>query len=311
MRDDFAKQLVERERIHSRDHYHNYRNVRGPKGAWGDDEVGGRESMRVRYNHGYDRKSFNENLNPLRGWLRSCLGKKWDKCYSELRTKFDARSVVNNHILEHLWQDVETNTYVGEKGAVMFMDTRYTNKGEQPIKNCYKDYYVCPKDGTLKKTRKAPRRSVVKQREAEKKAKELETCRFLDAHNVLRLVDGVWYHFELRPIPKVRIEYVKPAGVDIFKTGYQYLGTANSRREKTWDELNETERKRHGVATVIGQKGRDLFTGHLVYEDQHGNRFVGQQWMSSRQVKHGAAANTYHATKKSANRKQLKQAGLA
>ena len=95
------------------------------------------------------------------------------------------------------------------------------------------------------------------------------------------------------------------------KTGYQYLGTANSRREKTWDELNETERKRHGVATVIGQKGRDLFTGHLVYEDQHGNRFVGQQWMSSRQVKHGAAANTYHATKKSANRKQLKQAGLA
>lgn len=197
MRDDFAKQLVERERIHSRDHYHNYRNVRGPKGAWGDDEVGGRESMRVRYNHGYDRKSFNENLNPLRGWLRSCLGKKWDKCYSELRTKFDARSVVNNHILEHLWQDVETNTYVGEKGAVMFMDTRYTNKGEQPIKNCYKDYYVCPKDGTLKKTHKAPRRSVVKQREAEKKAKELETCRFLDAHNVLRLVDGVWYNKDM------------------------------------------------------------------------------------------------------------------
>lgn len=309
MRPDFAKQLTERERIHHADHYHNYRNVKGPSGLT-DDEVGGRESMRKRYNHGYDRKSFNENLNPLRSWVHSGLGKNWDKYYGELRKQFDARKVINAHILEHLFQYVEIHTHVGEKGAVMFMDTRYTNKGEQPISKCYKDYYVCPKSGMLRKTHKEPRRSVIKQKEAEKRAERDAIFRQLDRHNVLHLIDGTWYHFELKPIPDVKIAYVKPAGTDIFKTGYAVLGRGII--EKTWDELNQSERERYGKVQIVGGTARDLFTNEVVYRDQNGRVHQGARYYARRAaagyLKQGP--ELYHATKATASHKQLKQAGL-
>lgn len=255
MRPDFSKLLTERERIRHGDHFHNYRHVKGPKGLV-DDEVGGRESMRSRYNHGYDRKSFNENLNPLKSWVHSGLGKNWDKYYGQLRKQFDARKVINAHILEHLFQYVEIHTFVGENGAVMYMDALYTNKGEQPIAKCYKEYYVCPKSGCLRKTHKLPRRSIVKEQEAKVLKEKQATFRELDKHNVLRLIDGVWYHFELKQIPKVRIEYVKPQSTDIFKIGYHYSTSPDRRREKTWDELNQSERQHFGKAVVIGDTDR-------------------------------------------------------
>ena len=299
---------MERERIHHGDHFHNYRNVRGPKGLE-DDEVGGREKMRLRYNHGYDRKHFNENLNPLWGWLRSCVGKKWDKCYSELCKTFDMRGVINAHILAHLWQEVEKNTFVDEDGRVMFIDSGYSsNKGPKPIKECYKDYYICPKDGTLKKTHKQPRRSVIKQAEAEKRQKELAVKRVLSDTEVLHLIDGVWYHFDLLPIPEARVVYEKPYDIDIFKTGYQFLDTPNGRREKTWDELNQDERERFGKARVIGGTALDEFTNNVVYRDQRGVVHLGKGWVNPR---HGnVSREVYHANKKTASKKHLKQAGL-
>jgi hypothetical protein len=304
MRADFSKQLTERERHNSSDHYHNYRNVKGPKGL-NDDEVGGREGMRKRYNFGYDRKQFNENLNPLRGWIRAGLGKNWDRYYSTLRKQFDARKVINAHILQHLFQYIEIHTFVGDKGQVMFMDTRYTNKGEQPIKSCYKDYYVCPKSGCLRKTNKEPRRSIAKEQEAKKLKAEQAVYRRIDDTNVLRFIDGVWYHFTLKPIPKVTIDYIKPLGVETFKVGYPP-------KEKTWDHLNPHEKARLGRTQVIGETARDLFTNEAVYIDQKGylhqtTRAIsprsGNGWVKTRPT-------FYHATKATASHKQLKQAGI-
>lgn len=307
MRKDFNKLLVERERIHHADHYHNYRHLKGPKGL-DDDEVGGRESMRKRFNYGYERKTFNENLNPLYGWLRSCIGKKWDKCYSELCATFDMRGVINAHILQHLWQEVEKNTFIDEDGRVMFTDSGFgSNKGPKPIKECGKDYFVCPKDGTLKKTQKQPRRSVIKQREAEKKRQELAVKRVLNDKEVLHLIDGVWYHFDLLPVPEAKLVYEKPFGTHTFRIGYWYSADKDKpdpRLEKTWDELNQQERERFGVATVVGNPVTDEFTGQTVYRDNKGKVRTGKL--------HGYSPNeTYHANKKTASHKQLKAAGLA
>ncbi len=303
----FAKQLTERERIHHTDHYHHYRHVKGPKGAWGDNEVGGREGMRIRYNHGYDRKSFNENLNPLKSWLHSGLGKNWDKYYGELRKQFDARNVINAHILEHLFQYVEIQTHVGEKGAVMFMNTRYSSMGEQPISKCHKDYYVCPKSGMLRKTQKQPRRSVIKQKEAERRAARDAIFRQLDRHNVLHLIDGAWYHFELKPIPTAKVTYVKPEGREMFKTGRLFALV-----EKPWDELNQSERERHGKVQIVGTTARDMFTNAVVYRDQNGivhhKNSCGQPLFPGYLKQE---LGLYHATKATASHKQLKQAGLA
>lgn len=310
MRPDFNKLLVERERVHHGDHYHNYRNVKGPKGL-SDDEVGGRESMKKRYNHGYDRKSFNENLNPLYGWLRSCIGKNWDKCYSDLRKTFDARSVINAHILEHLWSDVERHAFVKEDGKV-YVVSEYRYGAEDrivPINKCFKDYYVCPKDGTLKKTHKEPRRSVLKQKEAEKQAAADAVMRVIDEHNVLHLIGDVWYHFELREVPKAKISYVKPWNIDVFQVSTSYGGYGNRDMIlKTWNELNQAEREKYGTKEVRNT-AKDLFMNETVYVDERLNRSTSMRYNQSL---HKITKNftLYHATKATANKKQLKAAGL-
>ena len=302
MREDFSKLLVERERIHSRDHYHNYRNVRGPKGL-DDDEVGGRESMRKRYNYGYDRKSFNENLNPLYGWLRSCVGKNWDRCYSELRRKFDARSVVNAHILQHLWSSIETNTFVDEHGRSMARPSRYGGRGAVPVSECSSDYYVCPKSGMVRVTNKKSYRTIRRQREKEQELEKLKVERWLDKDNVLRLIDGVWYHFEVRDVPEVTVTYHKPLGKTTFE-----CGSWGKKVAKRWEDLNEHERREHGVKQVEGQ-AHDLFTDELLGRYEETARYASRSHSAPPVVKHGKTR--YHATKRTASHKQLKEAGLA
>jgi len=311
MRDDFAKQLVERERIHSRDHYHNYRNVRGPKGAWNDEEVGGREKMRVRYNHGYDRKSFNENLNPLKRWLHSCLGKKWDKCYSELRKTFDARSVVNNHILEHLFDFVEVNTKLVD-GVVMVLEGYSGSQGYVPLKKRqynmrWPSYYVCPKDGTLKTMHKPSRRSVEKQREADERRKRDAVFRVLDDKTHLRLVDGVWYAFGIEPLPAAEYRFEPPAG----KTLFRVAGFGDNARMRTWDQLNEQEKRNNGNMVITKGLVHDVFLDAKIYRPVLMTSYRGRMFPYGGRAESPAGRGVYYATKKTASHKQLKQVGLA
>lgn len=254
MRDDFAKLLTERERRGHTMHYSEVRHVKAFKQV--DEYFGGHEGMKARHQLNWNTKSFNENLNPLKGWLRTCIGKKWDKCYSELRQKFDARKVVNNHILEHLYDFVEMNAYLKEGRVVFLQPYRYGMEArERPIKECYSDYYVCPKDGTLKVATRIPRRSLVKQREADLLKEKLAIKRELPDGSELHLIDGVWYQFTVAILPKANVQYRCPRFMKEFKISY-FLQPVQI---KTWDELNQSERQRFGeaiydVASVIDAK---------------------------------------------------------
>ena len=53
----------------------------GPKAEADVLQIGGRQGMRKRHKVAGEYKSFNENLNPLKGFLHSKLGKKWDKTW--------------------------------------------------------------------------------------------------------------------------------------------------------------------------------------------------------------------------------------
>lgn len=305
MRDDFAKQLTERERFGHLDHFHNYRRMKMFDSADGDGPLGGREPMKARYRIGYGGKSFNENLNPLRGWLRSIVGQKWDKCYSELRQKFDARSVINDHILQHLYQYLETKAYVNAQGKVVVL-TKYRWGGqdrEVPIAKSGSDFYVCPKDGTVKLSKKPEKRSVIMQRAAEQKRKAEETYRVLDAFNILRLIEGVWYHFEMKQIPQVESTIVNPN-----HDTYEYnVGYGSLKQMKTWDLLNERQRERFGRVVIKGDSVYDTFHQENISRDQKGHvRSYG--WLGDSRGKY--PNGMYHATKNTANKKQLRDAGL-
>lgn len=299
MRDDFAKQLTERERHRHGDHYGNYRHLKIFKK--GEDYWGGRESMKARYNIGYDRKSFNENLNPLKGWIHSCLGKNWDKCYSELRQNFDARKVVNAHILEHLYQYIEVNAKVID-GKVMVMNQYAFGTEDRwvPISRARADYYVCPKSGLVRKTNKAPRRSVIKEAEANKRKAELAVKRVLDEKNELHFIDGIWYHLTVETVPTSKMVYVKPLGATTFKTKTRYGKIV----EKTWEELNEAEKMQFGTPKYSEPGVRDVLTGKLLH-------YSGpKKNMYSRGAPYDTVAPKYYATKATASHKLLKQAGI-
>lgn len=65
------------------------------------------------------RKSLNENLRPLRRFLRSKLGKNWDVIYSEIAANVNRDSAVQQHIIDHLkWEvsipNVTSNFYLLE-----------------------------------------------------------------------------------------------------------------------------------------------------------------------------------------------------
>jgi hypothetical protein len=65
--------------------------------------------------HNY--RVFNDKLSPVRRWMDKQVGKNWDKVHSELRARFDARTIAGQHILfDHLLNDVDPHPYVVSYG---------------------------------------------------------------------------------------------------------------------------------------------------------------------------------------------------
>lgn len=305
MRDDFAKVLVERPR---HGHHRSFGEQRHRK-DFKDDELyyGGRESMKKRYDSYTDRKSFNEHLNPLRGWLRSVLGKQWDKSYSELRKNFDARSTINNHILEHLWDYVETHAFVENGKTMCHVQYVYDSSARiVPIKQCSKDYFVCPKDGTLKIVNKVTRKVAVRTREIAAREAEAKVFRVVNDHQHLHFIHGVWFVFEIRTLPKATVEYRKPLNYgtapQLFRKGYGLHGKMVS-----WEDLNAAEKVRYGNQHVTGSV-IDALSGQKIWN----TKYISQKGKetSSQNMFSKAGKGKYYASKFTASHKVLKEAGV-
>ena len=300
MRSDLNKQLCERER---QGHDRKYRDVRrlrvfdikDPDGT----PVGGKESMKTRHNIGWNRKSFNENLNPLWGAVRKAVGRPWNKFYSELCENFDKRSVINQHILDHLFQYVEVDTiFIGEDGQLW---VRNTYRAPSLLKDSGTEYYVDPRDGILKHNKHYKTyRQISRERAAQRAKEEAKVFRDVGDGTVVRFIDGVWFQFEMKKIPKGRYVYDKPRDKDVFQP-YSFT------REKTWDQLTDFEKQKCGVARFTGDYAKDIFTGELVFIDERG--------ILRRKASFGTHTGTYknnlyHASKKTASHKLLKKLGL-
>lgn len=126
------------------------------------------------------RKGFNEHLNPLWGLLRKSVGSRWDSVYSDISKLFDKRKVINQHILIHLFQNVEIHTFMKD-GKVHFTAER---SGEvQPIMESAADYYVHPISGILFANKRISWRTIKKQSDSQHKKKEAEYLRLLGKFN--------------------------------------------------------------------------------------------------------------------------------
>jgi hypothetical protein len=310
MRSDLNKLLCERERFNSRDHFTNYRGMKTFDDSL--DEDGGantsmKESMKRRYTACWSQKELNENLNPLWGAVRKAVGRPWNKFYSELCENFDKRSVINQHILQHLFNKVETKEiFVGEDGKLW--GRGYS--GAVPIEESFCEYYVDPRDGILKHNKqKLTRNQITKNREARNAETVGKVKRVIDEDNVLHLENGVWFHYTLKDVPVASVTYrsssIKNNPEEIFAVRVNY---GREKVNKMWKEMNGKEQAEYGYASFSTADGttayvRDVFTDELIVNiPTVGNNRYGPR----------IAVNTkrYHATKKTASKQILKKAGL-
>lgn len=163
MRADFTKVLTERPRSGGP----SYKDIRKKKDRKkiDEDECGYKEGMR--YPYGYNKKNFTDLIGPLYKFLRSRVGKPWDKVYSEICKNLKGRSTQQQHLLQHLAWAVTTdlafeNGKLVHANGIPFPRYRYFS---------FKDmFYVDPRDGILK----APTEKQLKQRREQEKKRLYE-----------------------------------------------------------------------------------------------------------------------------------------
>jgi hypothetical protein len=75
-----------------------------------------KEGMRRRWT---DRKELNEHLAPLRRFLGSRVGRRWDSVYAELSAQLTPRNAVQQHVRSHLTDFVALHLVVAPDGTLV------------------------------------------------------------------------------------------------------------------------------------------------------------------------------------------------
>src|ERR1700743_3245447 len=91
MREDMYKVLVERPRKYKGN---------DPAAIRRRNDLDGPRFLATRA--GFARVVLNENLSPLQRYLRSQIGRPWNKVYGEIAAALDRRNAVQQHVYEHL-----------------------------------------------------------------------------------------------------------------------------------------------------------------------------------------------------------------
>lgn len=145
MRKDMSKVLVERSRLGGK-------YDRKGRPARSMEDLPNKESMKKSHK---DRKTLNENLNPLKRFLQSKVGANWDKVYSEISENLKTDNAVQQHVRDHVWDFVKKNVVIQDKRV--FASYRFYGKLSE-LRNG--DLYICPVTNILKKykTKKVARK---------------------------------------------------------------------------------------------------------------------------------------------------------
>ena len=92
---------------------------------------------------GFKLKMFNENLKPLKRFLKSHIGHSWDDVYSEIRSVMSTRTTLQHHVFQHLFWEVCTKTKLTENKRVIRCD------GYHEYCDYENQFYVEPITGLL------------------------------------------------------------------------------------------------------------------------------------------------------------------
>ncbi len=108
--------------------------------------------------YGGGQKIFGEHLGPLKRYVLSCVGRKWDDIYSEICQHIDKGNVVQKHILTHLFDYIEKDVRIEDGKIYEALPTpKRWGKSAYPYVETRKLTYVHPDTGILCRTPTRPR----------------------------------------------------------------------------------------------------------------------------------------------------------
>jgi hypothetical protein len=190
VRSDMAKVLCEEPRHGMRTKYRKGSLREDKRVPMDEKPVKEAGNLRRNWLGDYSHKEFGDHVQPLRRFVLSCVGRKWDDVYSEIRKTIPKGSVVNNHLYTHLFEYVATNVYIND--GVPY-DTHYSGwRGKQGL-SVYQDTYVHPDTGILCKTPKRPYRG---------RHKNNLNYIGIDENTAYYRKDGIWYICKFRGFPE-------------------------------------------------------------------------------------------------------------
>jgi hypothetical protein len=175
MRPDMQEIIIDRPRRGSRYKYKDFRRS----------ERGHQRGMKRPY--GYDRKSQTDVLGPLERFLKSNVGRPWNKVWSEVCQQADSRTVVGSHLRDHVLYFVNLYVRIDNDGV-------YSTGGMGGYHSRFPlvdTFYVHPNTGLLCYIRKGK----PKWSQPESKIVRYHGLEFYK-HN------DVWYEIETHPINK-------------------------------------------------------------------------------------------------------------
>lgn len=190
MRDDMAKVIVERPRA-----YRGHKARGGCKYPRHSSRSGNEhkletlpqcQGMRAPHQR-RNLKSLNENLVPLGRYLRSQVGRPWNKVFSEISEHLSVRSAVQKHVFEHLENFV--SFVVEERNGELYGRQRNGVFSKIVPFRLWRSLYVCPKTGLLRSVNDRAKRKDQNQK------KVSETLYLLRRR-------GIWYGVETRALPE-------------------------------------------------------------------------------------------------------------
>jgi len=201
-----SKVLVERERIGVKGAaVLRRRNRRRHNDKRFFDEASSLGSMGRSRNYGYDAKQLNENLSPLKRFIEANVGRRWDDVYSEIREHVNFANTVQKHILQHLWQYVERNVVMNDKGVACHPPTSFRSWRGGLVALGYDSFFVHPNTGLLSrgaKVKVGPRKAErIKGRRLATNGSGFDEVRLIDGA-IYVVEGGIWFSADLRPLPE-------------------------------------------------------------------------------------------------------------
>lgn len=202
MREDMYKVVINRPRHASR--YATKSKLRYLDGHDVPSRITGKQIFR--YRKKAITKYFSDHVMPLKRFLFSQRGRKWDDVFSEICAQLDTGSTVKMHVHEHIDGFIVRKVRIDADGMYLGCGD-WVNNLSRPDQ-WWPDLYVCPMDGRIKETKDllaklglvSARRQY--QRSRRPKSTLKDSFRRLGDTEFLVLCHGIWYRFVVSAPPE-------------------------------------------------------------------------------------------------------------